>query len=195
MKKPLVFALRGALGFGLTPVTGAVGMSILIVVIPFTGHQPPEWLSEAISMMVVLITFMIGATVFSYGVAHWKRAALGFGAVSIPAMAVVIGSTAAANNSPGGGMLKFCVCILGWGVGFALFGGIGGLCLHRKLGLSGAVFFGLPGACLAALGWEAPTTVLLLLLTVPTLVIGGAFLGRELGRLEQNSRATPPQPD
>jgi hypothetical protein len=193
MKKPLIFAIRGAVGFSLAPAV-ILGTLAWALVDRLPGNEPPRLLAIGIPFAAFLFAGGLGAAILSFGTIHWKRAVVGFGLISIPAVFLVIAVAVPECSSSINVCFQFCTLVLGWSLGFALFGGIGGLCLRRSLALPGVVYFGLPGACFSILAWKSSDMAALFLITAP-LAIGGAFLGSALGRLERDSAPMPPPPD
>jgi len=179
MNKPLIFAIRGVVGFGLA---GAIILYTLVWMLTdrVPWSEPPPWLAITMPLGMTLLAGAVGAAVLTFGIAHWKRATVGFALSCFPAMLISVYTTAIIANA-NLGSVKFGCAALGWGVGFALFGGIGGVCLRRDLAWPGAIAFGMPGAFFGLLGMLAPDPAMALLLVAAPLAMGAGIFGIALG--------------
>jgi hypothetical protein len=197
VKKPFIFAIRGMVGFGMT---GVIVMYTLMwmLIDRLPGSEIPPWLAIAAPLGTTLLAGAGGAFVLTFGIAHWKRATLGFALSCIPTVVISFYTTGVIAYASLGS-IRFGCAALGWGVGFALLGGIGGFCLRRDLAWPGAVAFGMPGAFFGLLGMLVPDPVMALLLIAAPLAMGGGIFGIALGWpvLAKNPVAfpTPPPPD
>ncbi len=172
MKKPLSFAIRGAVGFGLA------------IFFKDVGYVMAAFGAAAISIGVYCLGFMSAAAVLFYGTSHWKRATLGF------ALTYVIITTAAKQIAieflpSGNGVLSLAADLLFTLFIFAIIGGVGCCWKSVDLALPGAVAFALPTLFFGLFVRMAPPWVF----DHSALIFSGALLGFFVGRSE--ARACP----
>jgi hypothetical protein len=98
MKKPLIFAIRGAVGFGLT---GAIMMYTLLgmLIDRVPGSDPPLWLAIIEPLGMTLLAGTVGAVALTFGIARWKRATVGFALSCIPAVLISFYTTGIIANA------------------------------------------------------------------------------------------------
>ncbi len=197
MNKPLIFALRGAAGFGLMPWLMSICCMELLEVYSSGSDsiqaRPGLFLSLLFGSFFLAGT--LGATVLFFGTAHWLRAALGFGVFFIPVLGTLdVAVTMATEVDPNGLAFDEAVAIVViWSLGPAVYAGFGAFFKQFVLALPAVLAFALPGLILG------PLTLLShyhgALPGFLGLPISGALFGFFVGRAEERLCATPPPPD
>ncbi len=141
MKKPLIFAIRGALGFSLTTFLLFRGNSWLY------RHDELDWESTSMIFAYIFLAGLLGGTLLFFGGAHWKRATVASGTGLFIAF-FTFSVIQCIPLGAGTGIIHkaIWIVVLGveWGIGHALFGGICGYSKHPALAKPGVIAFGLP---------------------------------------------------
>jgi hypothetical protein len=194
MKKPLIFALRGAAGFSLTALLMIIGLAWAEMIRDGALHNR-SGLALLFAIGIFLFSGTLGATVLFYGTDNWIRAALGSGLFfSVVLWLLFIVIMMARGVGPDGPTLDEAVTIVViWAFGHATYAGIGACFKRLALAYPAMIAFGLPGLILGTLAMMTHYQgSLLWFFGMP---VSGALFGFFVGRSEDQTRPTPLPPD
>ncbi len=184
MKKPLIFALRGAAGFGLPTlfIYGAVSLPLSTM-----AAQNRAGTVLLLSMLgcLFLAGMLAAPVVLYYRTEHWVRASLGFVLFSVPASVALADAIWTAKNiGHGGGNSGEAISVVAiYGIGPAVYMGIGASFKRLDLALRASVAFAVPGLILASVLMLTQYHGTFLWTLAPP--ISGAWYGYFVGRAEE----------